>query len=170
MCDTGSALGPWTLTSCTVLATLTRAMREHAKTTRAAYAKAIAPVLPVVLHLFQACAQAPGTVGDVLDLLLALFESLASLLDGTFVEEAISRFIAFFSAGQLRTLAAKGKDNDVVMARFFTLIQLLVQERSAAFRRFFGGVVAICIDAVGTVLVSCAPRGTVPARMPPCNV
>lgn len=146
---------------CNLLAAVTRSLGQHGKSSKAIFMKGLSSLLPSILQMFQAYAAYSGPMSAILDLVLAMFESVATMLPAEFVNQAMQRFLHYFSKEQMQKLAVPGAESanqSRILEIFFAVLKLLVQSRSAVFRQFLGDIILICVDAVYT-LTGSAPVG-----------
>eukprot|EP00038_Savillea_parva_P031793 m.90509 g.90509 ORF g.90509 m.90509 type:complete len:1089 (+) comp9865_c0_seq1:735-4001(+) len=141
----------WVVAGYRALAAVVRSVRDQPRAVQLIVTKAIQPTLPVVLQLFETCADDPTIIAAVLELQLALFESIAPLLGEEYMRMSIGVFMNFFSDDVLRSLASGDDGAEMVIETFFKVLQEVVRGHGALFRRFFGDVLTLLVTAVATL-------------------
>ncbi|XP_021927529.1 exportin-6 isoform X3 [Zootermopsis nevadensis] len=101
------------------------------------------------LSMFPQYVQSPDVCEVILDFFLTAFAGLQQQLGATFTEQTVQTFLGVFTREHLaESLGQEGGAGTRVVEKFLQLLQLVMAEPSASFKRFVPSTISLCLDHV----------------------
>ncbi|XP_052267006.1 exportin-6-like [Dreissena polymorpha] len=115
--------------------------------------QSMADIVNITLNVFPVFIHQPEVLEDILAFFLALFQSCRVQMGIPFTEQTIQTFMALFNKEQLaETLSHESGAAHRVIEKFLKILQIIVQEPGASFKRFLPSIINICIEYIYPVL------------------
>lgn len=150
--DGSASDADWVIFACQSLAAVAKSVGDQPKSVQTVVAKAIMPTVPAILQLMENCDGNVMIVAAVLELELALFQSIALLLGDEFVPSSIAVFMSFFTKETVHNLANGDDVSAMVVETFFKVLQVVVRGKGQLFRSFIGDVLDLLVNSAMTLL------------------
>ncbi|PNF22047.1 Exportin-6 [Cryptotermes secundus] len=132
-----------------LLGDLVKHMQSESSHTKKLLYSVIQGSVHQTLSVFPLCVQSPDVCETILDFFLIAFAGLQQQLGATFTELTVQTFLGVFTREHLaESLGQESGAGTRVVEKFLQLLQLVMAEPSASFKRFVPSTISLCLDHV----------------------